>query len=268
MSSSTLKIPGVVGRSDNLLWIDPSQVTIIPGANPRDEDLAIDDLKPLIAAHGFRQDRPISVYREEDGTLTLIDGQRRLLCVRALIEEGQLIPRIPAILLPRMADPIDRLLSALAANRGKDLLPTEEARAFARLLNFGWDTEKIAREVGRSARYVQQRLILLEATAPVVDALKNGTITTTDAIVRLSAPVSGRARPRPSRWRSAPRRRRRSRPRPVRAPVKSASWGPCGSWKTTMARPWSCRSRSSSLGCRKELPMTVWLIHFRQEARA
>ena len=139
-------------------------------------------MKPLIQAHGFRQDRPISVYRDEDGTLTLIDGQRRLLCVRALIEEGQSIPRIPAILLPRMADPIDRLLSALAANRGKDLLPTEEARAFARLVNFGWDVEKIAREVGRSATYVQRRLLLLEASAPVVEALKNGDITPTDAI--------------------------------------------------------------------------------------
>ena len=175
MSSSTLKIPGVLGRPDNLLWIDPQQVTIVPGENPRNEDLAIDDLKPLIAAHGFRQDRPISVYRDDDGTLTLIDGQRRLLCVRALIEEGQSIPRIPAILLPRMADPIDRLLSALAANRGKDLLPTEEARAFARLMNFGWDVEKIAREVGRSASYVQRRLLLLEAAAPVVEALKQAT---------------------------------------------------------------------------------------------
>ena len=154
MSSSTLKIPGVLGRPDNLLWVDPAHIAIIPGNNPRDEDLAIEDLKPLIAAHGFRQDRPISVYRDDDGTLALIDGQRRLLCVRALIAEGQSIPRIPAILLPRMADPIDRLLSALSANRGKDLLPTEEARAFARLLNFGWDTEKIAREVGRSPRYV------------------------------------------------------------------------------------------------------------------
>ena len=177
MSSSSLKIPGVLGRPDNLLWVDPSQVTIVPGENPRDEDLALDELKPLIAAQGFRQDRPISVYRDEDGTLKLIDGQRRLLCVRALIDAGQSIPRIPAILLPRMADPVERLISALAANRGKELSPMSEARAFARLLNFGWTPERIAQDAaGRSVSYVQARLALLEATPVVVEALQAGAI--------------------------------------------------------------------------------------------
>lgn len=182
MPSSNAKLPGVVGRPDSMLWVDPMHVHIVPNENPRTEDLALDELKPLIAAHGFRQDRPISVYKDSDNTLKLIDGQRRLLCVRELIAEGQAIPRIPAILLPRMADPTERLLSALAANRSQPLHPRDEARAFDRLVNFGWSLDKIAQEVGRSVNYIRDRLTLLEATPEVVAAAVNGQVSYRDAV--------------------------------------------------------------------------------------
>jgi ParB-like chromosome segregation protein Spo0J len=156
-------------------------IVIEPGHNPRTEDLDLDELKPLIATHGYRQDRPISLYKDGD-TLKLIDGQRRLLCVRALIAEGQAIPRIPAILLPRMADPAERLVSALAANRGKRLSPGDEARAFQRLLNFGWNAARIATAYGCSDELVRNRLALLDAVPVVTEALSNGHIGVSEAV--------------------------------------------------------------------------------------
>lgn len=182
MSSAITKTPGVLGRPDNLLWVDPLQVYIPEGENPRTEDLALEELLPQIKARGYRQDRPISVYKDDQNRIVLIDGQRRLLCVRQLIAEGTEIPRIPAILLPRMADPMERLLSALAGNQGRNLTPTDEARAYDRFVNNGWTVEKIAQEVGRSAVYIHGRLTLLDATPAVVEAMHNGSIGMNDAI--------------------------------------------------------------------------------------
>jgi ParB-like chromosome segregation protein Spo0J len=180
MSSALNKLEGVLGRPDNLIWLDPRVIQIPVGENPRDEDLALDDLMPLIASQGFRIDHPISVYKDDTNRFQLIDGQRRLRSVWRLIDEGHDFPRIPAIVLPRMADPAERLLCALAGNQGKRLLPTEEARAFQRFLNMGWTVEQIAQRSGHPARYVRERLTLLDATPAVLEAKKQGDISWTD----------------------------------------------------------------------------------------
>lgn len=178
MSSSDLKIPGVMGRPDNLLYVDPNEVDIVPGENPRDEDLNLDELVALIDADGFRIDRAISVYKEsDDGRLKLLDGQRRLLASRQLK-----LPRIPAILVKGMADPVQRLIAALAANRGQELTPGSEGRAFIRLRNNGYTIDQIAAMVQRSGFYVRNRLDFLEAKPLLVEAERNGTVSFSETV--------------------------------------------------------------------------------------
>jgi ParB-like nuclease domain len=83
MSSKSTQIPGVVGRPDALVWVDPLQVRR-PSSNPRTEAFTWDDLVASMQAQGFRMDGAISVYKAEDGVLELLDGQRRLSAVLEL----------------------------------------------------------------------------------------------------------------------------------------------------------------------------------------
>lgn len=184
MSSRDLAIEGVIGRPDNLLWVNPNEVDIVPGENPRDEDLALDDLLPLLEADGFRIDRAISVYKDDDNRLKLLDGQRRLLCAQHLN-----LPRIPAILVKGMADPMARLLAMLAANRNKHLTPGEEGRAYLRLKNNGLTIKQIADTVRYSESHVRARLDYLDAKPEIVAAHRTGAIGVTDAVevVRMAA---------------------------------------------------------------------------------
>jgi ParB-like chromosome segregation protein Spo0J len=135
-------------------------------------------------AQGFRIDGAISVYKADDGVLELLDGQRRLSAVLAIREgDNTKFPRIPALLVPYMASPVDRLLYALGANdHGLALSPLEEGRAFVLLQGFGLTTDEIATRRGKTAGYVRGRLTLLEATPTVAEALTNGAIGIGEAV--------------------------------------------------------------------------------------
>jgi len=183
MSSKSTQIPGVLGRPDNLLWVDPLQVRR-PASNPRTEAFTYEDLVASMQAQGFRIDGAISVYKADDGVLELLDGQRRLSGVLAIREgDNTKFPRIPALLVPYMASPVDRLLYALGANdHGRSLSPLEEGRAFILLKNFGLTTEEIATRRGKTAEYVRGRMDLLDAVPAVAEALTNGTIGIGEAV--------------------------------------------------------------------------------------
>jgi len=183
MSSKSTQIPGVLGRPDNLLWVDPLQVRR-PASNPRTEAFTYEDLVASMQAQGFRIDGAISVYKAEDGALELLDGQRRLSAVLDIkaADPGK-FPRIPALLVAHMGSPVDRLLYALGANdHGRALSPLEEARAFVLLKNFGLTTDEIATRRGKATGYVRGRLALLDATPAVTEALTNGTIGIVEAV--------------------------------------------------------------------------------------
>jgi hypothetical protein len=183
MSSKSTQIPGVVGRPDALVWVDPLQVRR-PSSNPRTEAFTWDDLVASMQAQGFRMDGAISVYKAEDGVLELLDGQRRLSAVLAIKDaDPSKFPRIPALLVAHMGSPVDRLLYALGANdHGRTLSPLEEARAFVLLKNFGLTTDEIATRRGKAPGHVRSRLALLDATPAVTEALTTGAIGLKEAV--------------------------------------------------------------------------------------
>lgn len=179
MSSSMSKTDAYVGKTD-LFKVDPRKIVIETGWNPR-TNFEIDDLKSSIQINGFYIDKPLLLNRR-GAELILVDGERRLRAVRALIEEGEPIVAVPAV-LEISQDPAVLLARALAANQNNQPLePEEEAGAFQRLQAYGWTVNAIAAQVGRSVSYVYARLKLLEASPDVQAARRDGSITTSDAV--------------------------------------------------------------------------------------
>lgn len=180
MSSSMKKVAGYAGSTD-LFKIDPRKIAIRDGWNPRStlDDLA--DLKESIRNNGFYPDKALLLYRR-GANLELISGHRRLHAVLELINEGVPIVSIPAV-LDQTGDEGERLARALAANQnGVPLEPMDEARAFQRLVGYGWESKRIAEKIGRSLSFVYGRLKLLEAEDVVVVAAARGEITQTDIV--------------------------------------------------------------------------------------
>lgn len=130
---------------------------------------ALQSLADSIAQHGVLQ--PVLVTETLDG-YRLIAGERRL---RAAELAG--LDRVPAV-VRQLADQ-EQLELALVENiQRADLNPLEEAAAYRQLTDeFGLSQEEIARRVGRSRPSVANSLRLLELSAKVQEAIRDGVIT-------------------------------------------------------------------------------------------
>lgn len=178
MSSSVKQIQGVLGRNEELR-VDPRQIVIVDGFNPR-TDLRLEEIKPSIQEHGVLT--PIHVCRNAQNQLELVNGERRLRATLALMDEGVDIVSIPAKLVPHRVSLSDRLILALVTNTGVPLEPLDEADAYRRLVAYGHSVVSIAQKVGKSSTHVHNRLTLLQADAPVQEAVQTKTIGTADAV--------------------------------------------------------------------------------------
>jgi ParB family transcriptional regulator, chromosome partitioning protein len=138
---------------------------------------ALAELAASIRAQGVVQ--PIVVTPDEDGTYTIVAGERRW---RASREAG--LEQVPVV-VHEVRDDRHLLELALVENlQRSDLNPIEEALAFQSLQDeFGLAQEEIANRVGKGRSTIANSLRLLNLPARVQDLLRAG---------RLSA---GQARP-------------------------------------------------------------------------
>ncbi|GBD16192.1 Chromosome-partitioning protein Spo0J [bacterium HR26] len=158
--------------SDRIQEIDIDAI----GPNPRQprqriDDQALTELADSIRTHGVIQ--PVIVARSSGAVpYQLVAGERRW---RAARLAG--LRTIPAIV--RDATPRDALELALIENvQRADLTPIEEAQAYHELIEeFGLTQAEIAQRVGKSRAAVANTLRLLQAPAPVQEALSSGQIT-------------------------------------------------------------------------------------------
>jgi len=158
--------------SDGIQEIDID--AIVP--NPRQprqriDDQALAELADSIRTHGVIQ--PVIVARSSGAVpYQLVAGERRW---RAARLAG--LRTIPAIV--RDATPRDALELALIENvQRADLTPIEEAQAYHELIEeFGLTQAEVAQRVGKSRAAVANTLRLLQAPAPIQEALSSGQIT-------------------------------------------------------------------------------------------
>ncbi len=146
----------------------------------RAESLA--ELAESIRSQGILQ--PLLVRTVSDG-YELIAGERRL---RAAIEAG--LTEVPI----RVVDVDDRGAMELALIENlqrEDLNPIEEAEGYRQLIErHGLTQEDVARRVGRARATVANALRLLSLPAPVLEWIKEGTLSTGHAKALLSLPLA------------------------------------------------------------------------------
>jgi ParB/RepB/Spo0J family partition protein len=159
---------GILGRG-NIYRVDPREIRVIGGWNPRTDFTGEEELMNSIAQNGVIE--PLMVRKAEDG-IVLVDGERRLRATLRAIKAGHNIVSVPALFLEKNINDIEALFFTLIANDGKRLEPVEEAEAFRRFKAWGLSAEEIANRIGRKDVYVKRRLELVNAAPEVKQALK------------------------------------------------------------------------------------------------
>ncbi|WP_374600495.1 ParB/RepB/Spo0J family partition protein [Brevundimonas sp.] len=127
---------------------------------------ALNELRESILLRGLMQ--PIVVRPgPEAGTWWIVDGERRFRAIQQANWDGDWDDDKPVPIVIREVDDREHLLLSLTANLQRaDMTAIEEAVAFhASVHDFGMGTEDLANELGKSQRYVQQRIALLKLSA-------------------------------------------------------------------------------------------------------
>lgn len=192
---STTPTPSSQGLRLRLAWIAPSPT------NPRKtfEPRALEELSASIKEHGVLQPvlvRPWPPERKrakghEDGPLfELVAGERR---VRASHAAG--LEEVPA-LVRELSDEQVIDIQLVENIQRKDLHALEEADGYRQLMRVAkYDAARIAAKIGMSAKYVYDRIKLLELIEPLKKAFLADRFTVGHAIIlaRLSKEDQKRA---------------------------------------------------------------------------
>jgi ParB family chromosome partitioning protein len=137
-------------------------------------DVALGELKASLLAHGLLQNL---VVKEVEGKPVVIAGNRRLLALQALREEGKL-PDALRCLPCQLVEPGMAVETALAENTQRVAMhPADEFEAFHRLSQQGRSAEEIARRFGCSEKKVLQRLKLARVHPELLQAYRDEEIT-------------------------------------------------------------------------------------------
>ena len=134
-------------------------------------DTSLQELADSIREVGVLQ--AIAVRERTAGGYEIIYGERRY---RASLLAG--VKTIKATIYDHITDDEAEDMSLSENLQREQVCPTEEARAFKRLLGKGrYDMYSLVSRFGRSEKYIYTRLKLNELYAPIGELLDNGTIT-------------------------------------------------------------------------------------------
>lgn len=168
--------------------------------NPRRsfDETALAELAESIAAMGLLQNLVVRPLPGADGYATLplfeiVAGERRFRALRLLAARGAWNAEAPNVACRIIAadDGEQRALALIENLQREPVAPIEEAEAFRSLMQIDpdtWTTQAIADKIGKTRRFVQLRLALVEKTAPAVQqALRDGSISAEQARVLATA---------------------------------------------------------------------------------
>lgn len=172
--------PAGVLKRGNSYSIDPTKIVRQDGFNPRFDFGAIEELAQSIKANGLLNAirvKRLPVPDTKGNLFTLIDGDRRLTAIEALLKKGHEFPEgIPAIIVDKAQDDVTSLIQMFEANSGKTFLPLEEAAAYKRMQDAGMTIKQICAAVGRKQVHVTETMNILKADDSVKDAVTDGSI--------------------------------------------------------------------------------------------
>lgn len=174
-------------RSD-MITIDIRTIDVNWDDNVRRNYNEIDALAESIKQHGLKD--PLKVSKVKGGErYILVDGHRRYKAISSLLEQGVPISRVKAMVVT--SNPETRLAEMIITGVQKQTLhPVEQAEAFLRLKNYGWDVKKIASMLGESGdgkvrlNLVYRYLKLAEAPEVIKQRCLNGEISH-DTVIKI-----------------------------------------------------------------------------------
>ena len=183
LSTSPAPVEGSAAASDERMrWLRPAQLEASK-TNPRKRfgKSELDELADSIASRGLLQNLVVRPHPTKEMAYIIVAGERRFRAIKKLVKDKRWPAdrEIPCLLI--VVDESDTRVDAILENIQRvDLTPIEEAEAFKALQDLDakkWTTAAIAAKVGRTQRFVQQRLALLTKLAePVRKALASGKI--------------------------------------------------------------------------------------------
>jgi ParB/RepB/Spo0J family partition protein len=174
-----------ISRNASLGELTPVAISLIDAGNndrKKFKEGALKELADSLSQHGLIQ--PITLRpKGRSGRFEIIAGERRF---RAAQIAGW--QEIPSIVKKVKDDPASAMM--LAENTGRvNLDPMEEARAYRRRQDQGWETERIAKIAGVSEDLVKRRIGLLQLMPVCQDLVASGEypIGHAELMVRLDA---------------------------------------------------------------------------------
>jgi ParB/RepB/Spo0J family partition protein len=131
-------------------------------------DSQINELAESIQAHGILN--PLKVVVNSLGNFELVAGERRLLAARSIS-----LAMVPVEILAGTDAQMAEIAIVDNVQRA-DLSPLEEGTAYQKLIDAGLSESEVARKMGKSRGYVQQRRALAGAAPEVAQALAEGVL--------------------------------------------------------------------------------------------
>lgn len=177
------ELRGHAKQVENLAKIPFKDIRVRKGFNKRGEFKDIEELAESIKCIGLQ--KPIQVDALKSGEFILTDGERRYRAISLLVERGEKgwtleDTYVEAKINPRDTTEEERLIIMAVSNSGKPFEPLEEAEIFKALNEVhGLEPIQIARTTGNSIAYVEQRLIIANASEEEKQLIRDGKVKAT-----------------------------------------------------------------------------------------
>lgn len=167
-------------KKTDIFKINPSLIVIEEGFNVREDMGDIDALMESIVTNGLEV--PIKVQKRKGvDEFVLVDGHRRMTAINKALSLGHEIKYVEATMFSGNNE--DRIFSmVITGTAQKTLTPLEQAEAFARLVNFGYKVDEIAKRIGKSVPHVYNQLLLAKIPKKVKEYITNNQIKPTTVI--------------------------------------------------------------------------------------
>lgn len=175
----------IVSRSD-ALRVDPRQLKVTDGYNVRDFTTPQAQEALAILKESIREEGGVLVpleVRKVGEDIHIVSGHRRHRAVMELIAEGVEIETVPAVTEAKTTNDAERILRLIMHNAGEPLSMLEKAEVVRRLINMGWDRDKIAKRLGyKTPQSIANFEMLLAAPEVIKQAIREQEISPSTAV--------------------------------------------------------------------------------------
>lgn len=185
-------------KSRDLWMVEASNITVLPGFNPRVHDAKyeahVEQLKESILQQGFLLSKPLEGFAGADNKIYLTDGHTRLEAYNRAVAEGFEPTPLPMVPRDKGTSMEDLTISLVRSNNGKPLTAYETAIVCKRLATtYHREPGDIAGLLGITDKYVGQLLTLASAPTKVREMVQSGEVSASLAIDALLKHKEGAA---------------------------------------------------------------------------